>query len=1139
MSGFDSYNDQQEPVVKTLDKEIAVRAGAGTGKTRTLVLRFANALSGGKDDGEEEALASSVDEVLAITFTNKAAAELVHRLRALLLRCGEVGQARKMDRAWVSTIDSFCTRLLRRYSLEADIDPGFTVLGEVRTAALEEEAFARALEDTMREDADVAGLLESYAPEDLSEEMVTALEQLRAMGRRPEELKVAPRPDIGKMAEEVAALGAQYRAEVERMGGPSNKTQEENLKKTARIEEALSAASSGEAHLLENAIEVLSDSKLSRRAEPKEAAEAINGLCQEAIRALTTVKTRAYARGFCVLLERFSATLQDLKRQQGVLDFKDLVEEVRELFEDHPQIAKDIADGFKLLMVDEFQDTDRAQVDALEHLRRGNLCVVGDEKQAIYGFRYADVGLFEEMLQRLEVYDLTINYRSHEDVLDAVNDIFSTEQFFGDSFRALTAGREEPDPPLWPEGLPRVQVVISDSRARSGVSTREAQAEIVAEEVQRMLAHGVEPGDIVLLMRSLSEASVYVEALRTHGIETAMASGAFYETVEVGDVRALLRAMLLPQDDAAMLRVLSGPLVSLSADSLFALGRREWGKSLWEKARDLLAEEGAEGDLDKEDLARLGQALAALERLRGLHDSVPVSRLVLDACEAFDYDLTLLSAGPDGTRAWGNVLKLSRMAAEIERTEPLDAGSFLEYLERHEKHAEKESGVPLATRPDAVRVMSIHAAKGLEFPVVVVADLGRPLYNEKNTIFLVGRRLGEARLGIKSPKDGSKTEGLADEWYVDLREQKKEEAIAEEKRIFYVACTRAREALLLVGDACVDRPSESSLAGLLLNALGASARDGHAAFSEEDRACLRIERFDERESPSERSVQKDFRGKEPEDGRAALTWEEGMFAEEGLFPEERAAIPPSVSYSSLRLLDLCPRRFLAEEVLGLGRFYGERSEDDARKVGSALHAVLEALPDLRIDERTVEVTAKSFGLSDEGRSRVEQAVACFCDSPLAQRAREADRHAREVEFSIPLSRTRLEGKIDLLCQEGDSVLLVDYKTGVDPSLSDSAAREAGHRLQADCYALAALEAGTDSAEVCFVFVEQDGRTKSFNYRASEKEEMRARLDARLDAWAESVDGQLLPMSEEEEGCAGCPAKSAGLCRPHSSASAVE
>ena len=1108
-------NPQQEAVIDALGCDVVVRAGAGTGKTKTLALRFAEALtSNGGWPGAE------IDQILTITFTNKAAAELVSRVRGVLLDSGDVERSRRLDEAWVSTIDSFCSRLLRRYSLEAEVDPGFSVIGDVEGAVLRDRAFAKALQLVCGDGGEGADLLRGFGPELLREGVGRVVGRMRAMGCVPEDIVTAPDPPLERMADRFCELAESYVRAVKELGESPNATQSANIDRLLRVRELLASGELGEREWARCVLEGLPQKKISKGSRPKEIAAECQTAIEELELALGTAITRPHARAFLRLVRGFDHEYRAAKRAKGLLDFGDLVEEVQRLFESRPDIADDVAKRFMLIMVDEFQDTNRVQSEALGPLRRNNLCVVGDDQQSIYGFRYADVRLFEEMMDKVDPYPMTINYRSHADVLGAINGLFASEFLLGDRLQPLLPGRKEQDEPTWPEDAARVEFLVSDSYSRVEMSAREAQAQIVAERVAELIRDGTEAKDIVVLMRALSGASTYAEALRSRGVSTFLASGeTFFDTPEIADIRALIKAVIVPRDDAAMARVLSGPLVSLSPDTLLDMKRTK-GISLWEAAAHFA--DRVESDKDatakrREEAQHIREALDNLHNLRLEHERVPLSRFVVQACETFDYDLTLLAAGTLGRRAWGNVLKLSRMAAELERVEPIDAGSFLEYLDRHEKNVSKEPSAVASAGDDVVRIMSVHAAKGLEFPVVVVADMARSLSRGEGAYFLLESVEGEVRLALKSPLDGTPKEGCRDSWYAEISEYARSLETAEEKRIFYVACTRAREALVLVGDARVSAPTPTSLAGLLLLAMGSPQESGEAELPGGARVHVVIEHSNEWDFAdsavvpvSESSVESTAIMKAIESLDAQTECESAW---------KRDTLPAQLSYSSLHQFDRCPHRFLATTSLGLDRLQ-KPGQGGGLSLGSAVHAVLEVSEELQPDSRTIESVATAFALDRIERERLTDAVAAVSTSDVAQRVRSAQRCQRELPFVLKIDDSRLEGSIDLICWEGDKALIVDYKTGLDEELSRSPGRKAGHRLQAECYALAALETGAKAVEVLFVFAEQEARVDTHAFASSDTARLRSEMEARVSAIS---DGMLDPPTDGAgEYCRECP-----------------
>ena len=495
---------------------------------------------------------------------------------------------------------------------------------------------------------------------------------------------------------------------------------------------------------------------------------------------------------------------------------------MRDLLTD-PAARRSWAERFDLIMVDEFQDTNRLQLDVLEALERDNLFAVGDEFQSIYRFRHADVTIFRERRDRLgadRVRRLERNFRSREELLDVLNAAFAPE--LGERFAPLVAGREEPLPPALPDSEaplrlfdpdpvgsePAVELLITDTRgwdepeleralgltALAPQPWRRAEARLVAHRLRAEIDGGRRPGDIVVLVRATASLRLLEQALEEQGLPTYVVGGRGYWSQEqVRDGIAYLGALANPQDEEALLATLASPFCGLGTDALVLLTQagRESGRGAYAALTD--ADHWTE-PLEDGQRARVHAFARFFAAERARAERVPAEVLLERAIVATGYDLAVL-ARSGGERRLANLRKLMRLAREYERAEGPDLRGFLAFAATQDLIEAREGEAALESDGlDAVRLMTIHRAKGLEFPVVCVADLGRAAGGNRERL-LLGR---DGSVGLKlSPIGGGEPVPALDWDRLAAREQ--EADAEEERRLFYVAMTRACERLILSG----------------------------------------------------------------------------------------------------------------------------------------------------------------------------------------------------------------------------------------------------------------------------------------------------------------------------------------------------
>ena len=441
-------------------------------------------------------------------------------------------------------------------------------------------------------------------------------------------------------------------------------------------------------------------------------------------------------------------------------------------------------------MVDEFQDTNRLQCELVDLLTGPDTerFFVGDEFQSIYGFRHADVQVFRERRTQADtLLPLTRNYRSRPEVLSVVNHLFGAE--FGEEFQPLAASGEFPDPVF---GTP-VELLVTDKAAYadSGVHWRRAEARHVARRVKELVDSGAaSAGEIVLLFAAGTDAEWYEEELREAGLATYRATGrGYFGQQQVVDLLSYLRLLQNRYDDEALVSVLASPFVGVSNDALLLIRRAARGPIFTGLERSLPA------DLDERDVRLLRAFRQRYDRLVEAASRLSLERLCERIVADHDYDLAVLAQW-DGRRRYANLRKLARIARSYEELRGPDLESFVRFVEEQEAvGAAERDAVAEEEGADAVRLLTIHGAKGLEFKVVVVADAGRDRNAPSADEILC---LSDGRFGFRvaDPVTG-KRHGVLD--YENVKDARQAEDEAERLRLYYVAMTRAIDRLIVSG----------------------------------------------------------------------------------------------------------------------------------------------------------------------------------------------------------------------------------------------------------------------------------------------------------------------------------------------------
>ncbi|HEY7197821.1 MAG TPA: UvrD-helicase domain-containing protein [Gaiellaceae bacterium] len=1084
---------------------VFVSAGAGTGKTTVLVERFVRAVC-------ERGL--SIDSVLVITYTERAAGELRTRIRARLAELGRRDLARDVDRAWISTIHGFCSRLLRNHPFEAGLDPRFRVLDESQSRVLQSEAFEAALEEFCAgRDPDRVRLLATYGAKRLGRMLTGVFERLRSAGR-PLELEEGA---VGRLAERVEELEAAARATLE--------VTEDHPEGRAAVAAALELVSPLPApdRLLD-----LEELRVES-AEPERYAgynEALAGVESAALEEVATRDRELLQE----LLRAFDRAYAEAKARESALDFEDLQLVARDLLREHAAVRDEASWRFRSVMVDEFQDTNRLQCELVDLLDAEELFFVGDEFQSIYRFRHADVEVFRERREASSgLVALTQNYRSRPEVLAVVNRIFGTA--FGSGFEPLVAAGRFPEPLFGPG----VELLVTDKAAYRGgdVHWRAAEARQVARRVKELVDAGeASPGEIVLLFMAGTDAERYEEALRREGLPTHRAAGrGYFGQQQVVDLLAYLRLLHNRYDDEALVTVLASPFVGLSNDALVLLRKSVGRRPLFVGLERELPE--SLGDADR----RLFEAFRQrYDRLTRASDRLGLERLCERILVEHDYDLAVLARW-DGRRRYANVRKLARLARSFEELRGPDVEGFVRFLRDREAAGAKEGeAVAEEEGGDAIRLLTVHAAKGLEFKVVVLADAGRaaPAPSPDEILCLPDGRFG---FRFVNPVTGEATGVLG---YGEVKEAERAADEAEGRRLLYVAMTRAIDRLIVSG--AVDSTSRRDARAPLTWVLERLEVDPGEANGEpvelergDTRVLLRVDHGafdaepDEAEVGAGRGGDGEIAASQPIQLELFVADESGAARIAPRLPElAPVAVPPAnrvrrLSYSALALYERCPYRFYAERLVGMrpvdgGADWGEAPEGlAATEIGDAVHVLLEV--DAEPGEIRDRVITRYPAATDEDLARVESLVEAWRGSPLAERLRGLDAVRPELGFAFEHDGVLLHGRLDVFrLVEGDA-LVVDYKTNRLEDHQPGEVVEEEYRLQRLVYALAAFRAGAENVEVSYVFLERPAEPVTTTFARDEL----AELEAELSAAIERIQQGAFRPTPGDLACPGCPA----------------
>ncbi len=1087
-------SDEQLVAISDRQGSLALAANAGSGKTSVLVERFVRAVC---EDGVPPG------RILGITFTDRAAGELRSRVRHALLDAGQRTAAHETAAAPISTFHAFALRLLRAHPLLAAVPPEFVVLDDAEAASLREQAFRQALA-SWQQRPQALDLAATFGVDELRRALLAVFDERRSRGEETPRLpEPPPRAHLAAASARLASACTELQHVLSQAAVTA--TVRAALDRLERCDEVLRSGCTSPL--------AVAELKLTRRGNAFDCAEAdAYDTAREALaKALADDLAAAAIPLLDELLAEFTRRFSLLKQTRGGADFDDLELAAARLLHEHPEVAAATRERFDLLMVDELQDTNARQMGIIGALDRDNLFTVGDAFQSIYAFRHASVESFRErqatLAQRGRAGVLSANYRSRAAILEGVNRVFTP--CFGEGFVPLLPGRADA-----PGGAP-IELLVVDTdgwqehaellgtpRTQAGLA-RTAEARLLAARLSELIETGsAMPGDIAVLLRSATDIRIYENELAARGHATLTPAGAgFYERPEIVDLTAFIAALANPLDELALYGAIASPLGGADSDALVELARRA-------REQEITPWEALASDPELCDFAQRFAELRAAAPYLGLGDLVAQ---VLDA-GGYERYLCQLTAAE---RRVANARKLVRLAREFERRHGRDLRRFADALAagRLGSLHESEAPPPLG---GAIRLMTVHAAKGLEFPVVCLADLGHRPNTELPRLLTDG-----ARVGLRLPTiERSSVDALS---YPELAAEQRALSAAEEQRIFYVAMTRARERLILSGAARFASWPASTLSpiGWLAPALVAdvAARatlgESHGELVDGTRLTLATPSALASQAPEPSALARRAIATEPVAGASRIP-------------------PPRLSYTALAEYERCAYRYYLQRILGLPDVPPPPGVDrgGAAARGILVHALLEAFDfaDPREpDAATVAAIAARLGVVDAGGDAARLAGA-FAQSPLCARLAAAHAVRREEPFAFleEVGGELLRGTFDAIATEADgTVLIVDYKTdAVDPGADLDAHVEEDYSLQRLVYALATLDAGAELVEVAHCFLNLPDRVVSARFAAADRRELADELAARI----APLRAAAFPVTSApgRERCGTCPGR-ARLC----------
>ena len=1158
------WTSEQQKVIDLRNRNILVSAAAGSGKTAVLVERIIRRLT-------EDDTPTDVDRLLIVTFTEAAAAEMKERIGAAIEkkleeRPGDIRlerQATLIHSAQITTIHSFCLAVIRDHFHVIGIDPGFRIAEEGELKLLKQDVLEELLEEcyaeAKEEFLDFTERFGSGKSDKKIEEIILKMYEYSRSYPRPDRwldqcVKAYASEDLEVRAEERVHMRA---ADIERVlerglkiceepDGPymygdmldSDLEELERLQRAENFDAMYSAAAGFKWKRLSSKKDdtVSPDKKEKVKKLREQAKSLLKGMQEDYFYAPREVWQQDMQDALpsvvtlTELVKRFAHMLDEKKRLRNMIDFNDMEQFALAILTEEKDgelvpsaVAGEYEDRFDEVMIDEYQDSNLVQetiLTSVSRVSRGeyNIFMVGDVKQSIYSFRLSRPELFMEKYNTYSLkdsvtqrIDLHKNFRSREEVLDSVNDIFRQimkKELGGieyDDSAALYPGAEFPPLPSGKEDFCKSELLLLDKEDTGGEDERQAEARMIARRIRELIRDGVvldketreyrrvQYRDIVILTRSIRGwAEVFSSVLGEEGIPAySVSREGYFETYEVSVLLDYLKILDNARQDLPLAAVLTSVFGGLDTRELAEI-RIAYPNVPFYEAAAMCAESDAAGNACTEELR--GKLRRFYDQVRYFREKVPytpIHELLEEIIDKTGYGL-YIAAMPGGAQRMANVEMLTERAAAFEGTSYKGLFNFVRYIAQLKKYDVDygEAGI-MDEQADTVRIMSIHKSKGLEFPIVFVAGMGKKFNTQdtKGSVLLhpdwgAGVDLIDLKRRTKTPTFLKKM----------IREETALENLAEEMRILYVALTRAKEKLIMTGAAKITEDGAVSDISSVFRAEGAKC------YLDWVLPCILSDETGKvkQESPVEVSVfgaedlipQKEETQAEVMAEDVLRNWDDSQVYE----PELRERLDAQIDYVypfedegkmklKFTVSELKKWASLAEEageemyeepvvVPLIPEFLKEEEILTGAPRGSAYHKLLELL-DFTVDYDVENLIAAVQQLRQEGRLTDEMAecirpkdilrfLGCRSGRRMADAARNGKLY-KEQPFVLSVDASEIypedrsgekilvQGIIDVYFEEPDGLVVLDYKT--DKVRTGNELKEKYH-AQLDYYAQA-------------------------------------------------------------------------------------
>ncbi|MHC4321276.1 MAG: UvrD-helicase domain-containing protein [Planctomycetota bacterium] len=1184
--------DSQIKGVTITDRDLCVVAGPGSGKTRVLVERFANLVTTRK---------ASINEILTLTFTEKAANEMKIRAAGLFEQKGMEQERQEIEFAYLSTIHSFCARLLRENAIEAVLDPQFRVMDELESGRLKEQALEKILNESADEktldtflndifwkqtDAKRSrlksfreNLIQLYEKirnacvpfsktvnmEDLSlgiinshnviEELINKIREIHSEKKLPDKTRekveyVLEHWNASSMREDIDELYG--KTEKHHPISPPCEGGERRVVKSTESRSDVMCSSKRDALALAllNRVKAIQNSiTLTVSKDVK----APLGDLRDELKSLIELLVEDYSTNIKMMLRdflvNFDIVYSERKKVEGLIDFTDLEVKSIELLENREYIANEIKRKFKYILVDEFQDISGLQKKIIDLIRsKDNLFIVGDAKQSIYGFRNADVEIFQDIQKDI-----------------APGSLISLNE---NNTQQLKPGAEFSDKPF-----PSVEIIVAEGRDKT--EARKWESMEIAKRIKEIVDKGeikitnrrerernISYRDFAILFRSTTDIKLYEHSLSHLDIPYYVVSGrGFYNTTEITDLINLLKVIESPLDEINLAAVLKSPFVGIDDDALFRLADHVHSSNEKKLLYQSLDEVGSIKEIEELSRDRIIQFTQFLNEVQNIKPRTSLWKLVSFILKKTEFQSKMLLFS-NGKKRYANLRKLVELCKIQEEFEPLVLRDFIEIVEGYKFREIRESEAPVESEEDdVVKMITTHSAKGLEFPVVIVADTDRD--NSRPPDYFVYSKNYGISFKILNP---STNEAEVPKSYERINDETTEKELQESKRLLFVAMTRAQEHLILSGGINRGRARGDSDKSNWHNYISTSL--GLNPEPEDNREIIKIghdssqsieirhSRVKEENKPSVKNGSEGRKGGKKikiltqhrkeiatcNKINTASPSKEIVEAGEKILSRITHNVEIDNShyvYTATEILKFhyCPRLYYFRFILGLQGIdekcmtgpHSVEDEDENRlnndeiqghELGNVVHRVFSKydFPEENLKEYIKkELSAYDQDANQKNIDLVAKWVNSFYNSDVGKEAVSSKQYKRETSFIFNYRHNLIKGQIDLFYFNRKGLLkIIDYKAN-DITIGEIPEKEKYYKLPMQLYARA-LETiyGKKVEETILYFLEPD---KSVVINTAENEELDSALDSFFTA---HKDGNFIKMNNHK--CQSCKYK---------------